>query len=81
MGIATESAAKDPTSAAWRKDLAESAFKIGDVLAGQRPKAEVINHYQKVLEFVQTLADKNSEIAEWVTLTQSLRAKIQTLKS
>jgi tetratricopeptide (TPR) repeat protein len=81
LGIARESAAKDPTRAAWRNDLAESAFKVGDVLAGQGPKAEVIDHYQKILEFVQALADKNSEIAGWATLAQSLRAKIDILKS
>jgi tetratricopeptide (TPR) repeat protein len=76
LRIATESAAKDPTSAAWRNDLAESTFKVGNVLAGQGHKVEVIEQYQRILEFVQTLADKNPEIAEWVTLAQSLKAKI-----
>jgi tetratricopeptide (TPR) repeat protein len=81
LAIARESAAKDPTSAAWRTDLDESASKLGDLLTGQGRKSEAIEHYQKALEFVQALADKNPEIPEWAALTQSLKAKIESLKS
>jgi tetratricopeptide (TPR) repeat protein len=81
LAIARESATRNPADVWWRKNLINAVFQIGEVLKGEGRIAEAIAHYQKVLEFVQGLADEHPKIAEWAALAQSLQAKIDTLKS
>ena len=61
--------------------MSEAVFHCGELLRAQGRIADAIDQYQKALEFVQGLAEENPKLAEWAALAQSLRAKINSLKS
>ena len=65
--------------APWRKNLAESYKKIGDLLIARGRTREALKHYQNALEFVQDLAAKHPDIAQWSELAQSLKGEIEKL--
>jgi tetratricopeptide (TPR) repeat protein len=79
--IARDSAAGNVGSVTWQENLMTSHVKIGDLLATDERANEALKHYRVALEIAATLVVNNPTSAKWSPYADSLKAKIQLIRS